>query len=216
MAGLIVKPIGKPAANPAWGGIVPAEMQQAFSQETRRIAAQVEALRTNAASPTTLRVNPIEAQKELPERLFDARSAAKVLTASVAMHLDPTWRERLFQQLDSLHDPEEWEEGDEPLQQSSYATFLKAMLTIDPEIRPGLGLSHGGHLIAAWTTGRDRLTIEFLPGDRVRWVLARFKHDEPSRFAGQTPVTELAEGLAPHRPEHWFSNEGRQRPEPPQ
>jgi hypothetical protein len=41
----------------------------------------------------------------------------------------------------------------------------------------------------------------------VRWVLARYRDDEePARFAGQTNVAELLEGLAPHRPEHWFSN----------
>jgi hypothetical protein len=144
-------------------------------------------------------------KKDLAERLFDALANAKVLTSAVAMHLDRDWRDKLFRQLDSLHDADELEEGDEPLRQSSFATFLKAILMVNPQRRPGLGLSREGHLIAAWTTGRDRLTIEFLPNDRVRWVLARYKDDEPSRFAGQTPVDELAAGLSPHRPERWFS-----------
>jgi hypothetical protein len=89
----------------------------------------------------------------------------------------------------------------------SRETFLKAILTIKAERRPGLGLSPTGNLIAAWTTARDRLTIEFLPNDRVRWVLARYRDtDEPARFAGQTDVSELVDGLAPHPPEHWFSH----------
>ena len=209
MTGMIVEPRRSPIAPQA--GII-SELAPAFSPETKRLAQQADALRTRPL-PTTVRST--DEIRDLPERLFDARAAAKILTAAVAMHLDPAWRQKLFRQLDSLHDLDEWEEGDEPLQQSSFATFLKAILTINPQVSPGLGLSHSGHLVAAWTTDRDRLTIEFLPNDRVRWVLARYKEDEPSRFAGQTPVSELTEGLAPHRPEHWFSNEGRQRPEPP-
>ena len=143
-------------------------------------------------------------------------ATAMKLSASVAMHLNRARHDKLFRQLDSLHDLAEWEEGDEPLQRSSFGTFLKAMLTVNPQRQPGLGLSQAGHLIGAWTIDRDRLTIEFLPNDWVKWVLARYKDDdEPRRFAGQTPVSELAEGLAPHRPEHWFSHEGWQRQEPP-
>ena len=135
------------------------------------------------------------AKAPLNERLFDALASVKILTSQVAMHLDREWRDKLFRQLHPLHDPAELEAGDEPIQQSSFATFLKAILDINPERRPGLGLSQAGHLIAAWTTGPDRLTIEFLPDDRVIWVLARYVEDEPERFAGQTPVTRLTEGL---------------------
>ena len=123
------------------------------------------------------------------------------------MHLERDLRDRLFRQLNSLHETDQWEEGDEPLNHASFQTFLKAILTITPARRPGLGLSRTGNLIAAWTTAQDRLTIEFLPNDRVSWVLARYDDtDEPARFAGQTNVSELVEGLAPHRPDHWFSH----------
>jgi len=27
------------------------------------------------------------------------------------MHLDPAWRERLFAQIDMLHDPEDWDDS---------------------------------------------------------------------------------------------------------
>jgi hypothetical protein len=186
----------------------------AFSSETKQLARQIAALRPSTPSPTSFEPQLLP-EKNLAERVFDALVEAKVLTATVAMHLDQAQRDKLFRQLDSLHDLAEWEKGDEPLQRSSFGTFLKAMLTVNPQRRPGLGLSQAGHLIGAWTIDRDRLTIEFLPNDWVKWVLARYKDDdEPRRFAGQTPVSELAEGLAPHRPEHWFSHEGWQRQEP--
>ncbi|MFZ0590092.1 MAG: hypothetical protein WAM39_06400 [Bryobacteraceae bacterium] len=196
-------------------GIFAPEFEPAFSADTKLLARQVDALRRRL-SPTSFHQQLLP-RKDLAERLFDALASAKQLTASVAMHLDRARRDKLFRQLDSLHDLAEWEEGDEPLQQSSFGTFLKAMLAVNPQRQPGLGLSHVGHLIGAWTVDRDRLTIEFLPNDWVKWVLGRYKEDEePRRFAGQTPVSELTEGLAPYQPEHWFSHEeGRQREESP-
>ena len=212
MTGLIVQTrrasIGRPA-------VIARQLEPAFSAETKQLARRIDALRPSTPSPTSLEQRPLP-EKNLEERLFDALAAAKMLTASVAMHLNRARRDKLFRQLNSLHDLAEWEESDEPLQRSSFGTFLKAMLTVNPQRQPGLGLSQAGHLIGAWTIDRDELTIEFLPNDWVKWVLARYKDDdEPRRFAGQTPVSELAEGLAPHRPEHWFSHEGWQRQEPP-
>lgn len=184
-------------------------LQDAVSDRTRETLAYHLGSLRNQPSPASLKPEPTAARadRSLDERLFDALANVKILTAHVAMHLDREWREGLFRQMDSLHDPVEWEGGDEPVQQASFATFLKAILSLKPERRPGLGLSHSGYLIAAWTTGRDRLTIEFLPNDRVRWVLSESRDEETDRFAGQTPVGRLAEGLRPHTPERWFSNE---------
>jgi len=212
MTGLIVQPRRASIAPPAR---IARELEPAFSPEAKQLTRLVDALRPSTPAPTSFDRERLP-EKALAERLFDALAGAKLLTASVAMHLDRARRDKLFHQLDSLHDLTEWEDGDEPLQRSSFGTFLKAMLTLNPHRQPGLGLSHDGHLIGAWAIDRDRLTIEFLPNDWVKWVLSRYKDDnEARRFAGQTPVSELVEGLAPHRPEHWFSHEGRQRQEPP-
>lgn len=178
----------------------------AFCDDTNKIKNSIAALR-NPPAPSSFTYAVQDTSIE--ERLFDATAAAKILTSHVAMHLESEWRKKLFRQLDSLHDPDEWESGDLPLQQSSFATFLKAICQIKPNKRPGLGLSSGGHLIAAWMVNRNRLTIEFLPSDGVRWVLARYHDDddEPERFAGQTKVARLLERLAPYEPEFWFTYE---------
>jgi hypothetical protein len=175
----------------------------ALSEETRNIERYVINTMQHPRSPASLTSSVV--QKPLEERLFDATANVKILTAQVSMHLEREWRDKLFRQLDSLHDPEEWEPDDEPIQQASFATFLKAIVQLKPQRRPGLGLSHGGNLIAAWSTGRDRLTIEFLPNDGVRWVISRYRDDESERFAGQTAVSRLAEGLAHYSPDNWLS-----------
>lgn len=172
-----------------------------LSEETKLIEHRISELR-NPVSPASLFTSD---EQSLQERLFDATASVKILTSQVAMHLDREWRNKLFAQLDSLHDLEEWDPDDEPIQAASFTTFLKAIVQINPQRRPGLGLSHNGYLVASWTVGNDRLTIEFLQNDRVRWVLARHTGDDVERFAGQTSVSRLIDGLAPYSPNYWFS-----------
>lgn len=178
-------------------------IMDASDMELRR---RLESLR-NAPSPAAISLatsSASEQKVELSESLFDATAKAKILTSQVAMHLSVDWRSKLFKQLDSLHDIDEWDPDDKPLQQESYKTFLKAICQLKPGTRPGLGLSNSGYLIAAWTSKKNRLTIEFMPGSRVRWVISRFSEDGLEQFAGNTSVTKLQDGLRPHRPEEWF------------
>ncbi|MHB1620440.1 MAG: hypothetical protein ACYCTY_10755 [Sulfuricella sp.] len=176
----------------------------AFSNATIQLTKQVESLKS-PLSPASFSFAPSE--KAIEERLFDATSSVKILTAQVAMHMDKKWRDKLFSQIDSLHDLDEWDADDNPIKQSSFATFLKAILFIKPQRHPGLGLSYEGYLIAAWTTGQDRLTTEFLPNDRVCWVLTRNVGGEVERAAGQTVVSRLYDCLIPYSPDHWFLHE---------
>ncbi len=140
----------------------------------------------------------------ITERLYDALAEAKLMTSRTAMYLDSASRTRLFRQLDALLDPAEWDDDDAPLRPDSFNTFLKAMLQLMPERPPGLGLSNAGDLVAAWTSGEDRLTIEFRPEDRVRWVLSRREDGEIERIAGETTAARLAASLQGHHPAHWF------------
>ncbi|MGH6680564.1 MAG: hypothetical protein ACREDL_16910 [Bradyrhizobium sp.] len=189
------------------------EIAEALSENTRKIAGQIAALEIPDSPASSIEV--LASEEDFQGRVFDALAGAKILTSQVAMHIERPWRDWLFGQLDSLHDISEWEEGDRPVVRSSFATFLKAVLDLPVQVRPGLGLSHDGNIIAAWTAGRNRLTIEFLPHDFVRWTLTRYVDGDAYRFAGHLPVSGLAESLSSHQPERWFSYEGRQRHEPP-
>lgn len=160
-----------------------------------------------SASPTPSR-RPGVAAKTLAEELYDSLANAKVLTARVAMHLEDDWRSRLFAQLDDLLDVDDWHEGDKPVEGSSFETFLRAIIFQGVKRRPGLGVSNRGNLIAAWTRGKDRLTLEFFPDNMVRWMLSCEIDGELERAAGETPVRRLPEVLGAYRPDRWFSYDG--------
>ena len=149
------------------------------------------------------------ADKPLPERLYDALARVKLLTAQVAMHLDTEWRSRIFEQLDDLLDAKDWHEDDDPINASSFETFLRMIIFHNPSRRPGFGVSNRGYLIAAWTSGSDRLTIECRPNDTVRWVLSCEIDGETERASADTPVRRLMEVLAPYSPPRWFADAPR-------
>jgi hypothetical protein len=172
---------------------------QYMSQQTQEIEGRLQELLSPVA-PSMLG----SPKSSLEEKLFDATAGVKVLTSQVAMYLDSQWRSKLFTQIDFLHDIDEWEQGDEPLQRESFATFLKAICELKPKKRPGLGLTSSGQLIAAWTAGSSRLTIEFLVNSRVKWVISRQIDNEIEHYVGDTTVNRLAGGLGPHRTEEWF------------
>ncbi len=199
MTALVISPS---RANPKQS---PSPLQRLVNRETQEIVQRAAALH-NPVSPASLRSGS-PGMKPLEEQLFEALVNVKILTSQVAMHFDREWRSKLFHQLDSLHDQAEWEPGDQPVRHDSFATFLKAALDISPQRRPGLGLSNTGNLITTWTTGQDRLTIEFMPQDRVRWVLSRYDDEgQPDRFAGEVDVSRLSESLSFYKPEHWFAH----------
>ena len=194
-------------ASPYRNLLEPFATQQTFSahivsDENIPVMQAIEDLKTKP--PLTAHKSAFSGDKPVEERLFDARANVKIMTSEVSMHINPGLREKLFHQIDMLHDPDEWEDDDIPVNNASFKAFLSGFLQINPERGPGLGLSHTGNLIASWLSDRDRLIIEFMP-NQVKWVITRFINDEPEQFTGRTKINRLFESLAPYNPEHWFS-----------
>ena len=99
-------------------------IQQGLAGQDMNVLRERVAALQNPPSPASLRPSSVAENyetKTLEDRLFDATANVKILTSQVAMHLDPEWRERLFKQLDSLHDPEEWEAEDKPIPRTEIA-----------------------------------------------------------------------------------------------
>jgi hypothetical protein len=146
----------------------------------------------------------------LEERLYNARAACKIRTATVAMHLDHDWRIRFFRQLDTLMDIDNWEKDDLPVTDASFGTLLRMLLFIRSKRRPGLGITNDGNIIAAWTVGKNRLTIECRAYDQVRWVVVIYDGEERESGAGETHLPRLMHVLAPYQPQRWFADEESQ------
>ncbi len=168
------------------------------AKEFRRISPLLDSLVTSEKSeaPTT---------KNIQEQLYDALASFKVRTATIAMHLDRDWRDRLFAQLDSLLAADDWQIEDETPTLASFSTFIRMLMYLRPQRRPGLGATGNGHLIASWTLGDDKLTMECLPSDFVRWNLSVFIEGERERVAAESPIQRLAAVLAPYNPSRWFN-----------
>lgn len=139
----------------------------------------------------------------LKEKLFNSAASYKMQLSLVSMHLPHGWRERMFDQIDSLLDAEEWDEREVPPSAESIKTLVRMLLVLKPDRRPGLAAG-GGHIFATWTAGKNRLTIECLEADRVRFVLNR-ETENSERAAGVNNISRLGAILAPYRPEVWFN-----------
>lgn len=178
-----------------------------LSQSTNEFQKSIHRL-VSIKSPSTQRAGEY---KTLPEKLYDATSEVKILTSQVSMYLTREWRDRVFKQLDNLHDISEWDSDISPIQKESYKTFLRLVIALKPNKHPGLGLSDKGFLLAAWIVGQDRLTTEFLPNDNVRWTLSTLIDGEVDRAAGVTKVSRLLANLLPYQPEKWFYEKTSQK-----
>jgi hypothetical protein len=145
--------------------------------------------------------------QENEEIVFDRLVALKMLASGVAMHLEASWRGGLFRQLDNLLDVEEWDFSDDLPSVESFRTFLRMVIFSRLKNRPSIGATADGRIIAAWASGKDRLTIECLPNDRIRFVLIKYIGDERISNAGTAPVQSLRAYLQPYEPEKWFGED---------
>lgn len=141
----------------------------------------------------------------LKELLYEARANCKIKTSSIAMYLPDDRRAQFFKQLDNLMDFENWEEDDKLVTEASFTTLLRLLLFIKPKRNPGLGATNDGNIIVAWAIdNKDRLTIECLQGDKVRWVLSRYFEENRESAAGEITLTRLPDVLSPYNPNRWF------------
>lgn len=189
----------KITANVAWGRTSAKAIESRPPEKANQEPLKEGVHRRSGPSATTL------SSRSLEERLFDKAAALKAQMARVAMHLSPDWRSGLFENLDRLLDAEEWdyEENDFPTPES-FTTFLRMAIFLGDIRRPGLGMTGRGTIVAVWMRGRDKLTVECLPNDSLRWVFATHDNDQRESVAGETSVKKLREILQSVGPGRWF------------
>jgi hypothetical protein len=141
----------------------------------------------------------------LASLLFDASAKAKQWTSSVSMRIEDETRMWLFRQLDRLHEIDEWFEGNEPIDLSSYKTFVRAIIAGYISGKPALALTPDGRVVAIWQNQVDKLIIDFFTGDNVRYLVTQTRLEMVERFAGNTSSERLREVLVPFNSGSWFS-----------
>lgn len=155
----------------------------------------------------------LDAEKELSSRLFSKSAQLKILISKVSMHLPDEWRRKFFHKLDSLHDPDNWEEDDNLVDASAFVTFLRFVLQVGPLERTSIGVSPEGHFLIGWKRDCDSLALEFLPNDAVHWSVVRHQTGGQESVAGRTVVGRLSAVLQPYALKDWFLNGGTKRSE---
>lgn len=138
------------------------------------------------------------------EKLFTATAAAKIWTSRLSMHLERSTKERLFAQIDVLHDSDEWSDGDVPVALESYKTLLQAIIYHKINSKPSIALSPQGNILARWRYGSDHLTVEFLPANKIRWFVQVNVGEEPEKVSGIGPLERLRAVLQPYKADRWF------------
>ena len=109
--------------------------------------------------------------KGLAEILYDTRADVKIQLSRISMYLPSNWLQRLYKEIDILHDIDTWEEGDRPVTIDSFQTFIRWVLKTKPHKCPSFGLSDEGHLLTAWGSNDDSLILEFMPKDTILWII---------------------------------------------
>lgn len=142
--------------------------------------------------------------EELAARLKGAQREL----ALVSMHLSSDFREGTIRQLRKLLDPESWEEGDQHLDLNSFISFARGMAVLSPRVRPMLGLSNSGNLLAMWGSGTERLSLEHLANDELRWFVHSNGPEGRDSAAGSTTIARLAQIIAAHGMDRLVYGEG--------
>lgn len=192
---------------PSFSNALGAEVKPvtAFGSDTYKVSKEIDSFKIKSGSSV---LNPdssnISIDRSIEEKLFDACADVKIITSQISMHLPSSLRSNIFEQLDMIHDPEEWDMADLPVNKSSFKSFIRWMLMVAPNTWPGIGLGVTGNVVAAWAHEDDRLIFEFLKNDKVKWVVIKYIDSEEEQAIGNTSIARLDEVLSPYNIDDFF------------
>ena len=167
--------------------LAPQELEQSSSTKTGDAG--------NDAGPNRLYAVEPEGTS-FSEQIFNSLVGLKVAVSQYAMHLSHAERHRIFAELDSVINVDDWHEGDELPKIAAFQDFLKWMIYSKYNKWLSLGVSDTGHLLVAWKTPRVLLTGEFSGAtsqDALKWT-AQIKSDkgETGYTVGKCPLRLFA------------------------
>ncbi len=153
--------------------------------------------RSSQLRPVTIqsdRISERPVAKSFDEEVFDSLVSLKVAVATYAMHLDQAERQRLFDELDSKLNVDDWHEGDTLPAQTSFVAFLKWMIFSKYFRWTSIGVSNDGNILVAWNTPSVLLTANFAPAGIVRWTAqVNSQNGEIGHSVGKCPLRLFSE-----------------------
>ena len=142
----------------------------AFSDKTKEV---IWALRSTATQQPRCKLPTSDNLQRPEDAIREATSRAKSLISQMSMYLENTVREKVLEEIDIIHQDENWEEGDDPIDLDSVLSFLAWARLAKPTNSPGVGMSSEGHLITYWLANedKDQLILEFQENNSVTWFV---------------------------------------------
>jgi hypothetical protein len=163
--------------------------------QSRRVSGGV--ISKSAAAP---------ASASLEGRLSERLLSFKKMISPISRYLDHGWRMELLETLDRLFEFDDWDAEFALPEPHSFATFLRLVIHLHPTKRPGLGMSARGHILASWSRGRDRIVIECLANDELRWVLSQSIEGCRESAAGKNRIQRLTDLIEGYEPDRFFKD----------
>jgi uncharacterized UPF0160 family protein len=149
------------------------------------------------AGPTNTVTRAIPEATDFAERVFNSLVALKVAVSQYAMHMSDAERHRIFAELDSVINTEDWHEEDELPKVEAFKDFLKWMIYSKYNKWISIGVSDDGDLMVAWKTTRVLLTAKFSglsEQEAVRWTAQIMsKKGETGYTVGRSPLRLFSE-----------------------
>src|SRR5215467_3765615 len=209
MSSLLTMPRSRSVLEMPAGAVMPS---LGVGVDSKSIEARLRSIRQLLTEPVSNIANVRDTDltgATLPEQLRSKALSLKRIAGAVAMHLTKDWRLKLFARIDELCSPEDWDEPCDLPSEQSFSTFLRMIIYLHPTRRPGIGLSNRGHFVAAWTRGSDRIVIECIGNDEVRWVLSKITDGERESGAGKVSLHRIHDVIAGYEPEELFNDAHR-------
>lgn len=192
-----ISPLG--ASLPSWGAT-------SFSKVAEKRITSMQKLTRADLAMSGIPALKSKLGKTISEQLTEKLAVHKQILSAVSMYLDPKWRIEVLEALVRFLDVDDWEDHLALPSEHSFATFLRAIIYLHPTKRPGLGLSAKGHFLASWSRERDRIVIECLAKDEIRWVLTQTIDGRRESGAGLNQIHRLQDLIAGYEPDRFFQD----------
>jgi hypothetical protein len=188
------------------GPISPASSSSAASGDSKLISALINEPAVSSSAGLTFKGRTQTDDTSLQAQLALKLLSFKQMTSPIARYLDPAWQNQLFDTLDKLFAVEDWDDEFALPEEYSFATFLRLVIHLHPTKRPGIGLSVRGHVLASWSRDRDRIVVECLPNDELRWVLSQSIVGNRESAAGKNKIHRLRDLIEGYEPDRFFED----------